>query len=345
MKATWIILTALLVSTVVGLMAWLGHEPQRRQVVSDPVDSALDLPDLPAATGEPPFRIGIIPERDIFAQRHRHKALADYLAAQLGRPVEILTVNTYRAILDDFREQKVEAAFMGSLVAVLTMDRLKARVLVKPELPGGVTTYHGVLFVPESSPVQSIDDLVGRSLAMVKTTTAGDLFAFCHLAEHRLLGRPDAPRLVMVGTHDDVVAEVMAGRVDAGAVKNLRLDAFEQAHPDARIRRIHSCLPVPNNALVLRQDVSDAMGRRLSEILLRMNESETGSRALGVFGATRFVPCMPEEYASIYQMIAGLGTEWTRLDVDGPPPSLRGNPVEATACPDVNAPSTTAPAR
>src|SRR4051812_10682421 len=87
------------------------------------------------------LRIGLIPERDIFAQRARYRALADYLAARLGRPVELVTLNSYENILRDFADRQVDAAFLGSLVAVLAADRLDVRILVKSELPDGATTY------------------------------------------------------------------------------------------------------------------------------------------------------------------------------------------------------------
>jgi ABC-type phosphate/phosphonate transport system substrate-binding protein len=117
--------------------------------------------------------------------------------------------------------------------------------------------------------------------------------------------------------------EVMAGRVDAGAAKDLRLQAYEAAHPDWRFRRLAVSDPVPNNALVLRRAVADELGPQLAEILLRMDADPAGRRTLAEFGAVRFVPCGAEEYEAIYEMVDVLGERWSALGVSGPPPTRR----------------------
>ena len=106
----------------------------------------------PRRRGEP-VRIGLIPERDIFRLRKRYKVLAEYLSTKLDRPVTLSTTNTYDGMLRDFGDRKIELAFAGSLVAALAIDRQDARPLLKPELPGGISTYHGVVFVRADSPV------------------------------------------------------------------------------------------------------------------------------------------------------------------------------------------------
>ena len=311
-RLAWIVLTGTMVVTVVVLLIWLGRRPA-------------DLPDVPFETAEPPgpsltaLRIGLIPERDIFAQRKRYRALADYLGRELGRTVELATLNTYEGVLKDFEEKRLDGAFLGSMVAVLAMDRLGAHVLVKPETDGDISTYRGVIFVPADSPVQKIEDLSGRSLAMVRTTTAGNLFPVDVMVQRSMLRGDRLPKFTWVGTHDDVIMEVMSGHVDAGAVKNLRLDAYEQAHPDSELRRLATSEAVPNNALLLRHGV-DGLSVQLQRILLNMDKDEEGRAVLKTFGALRFLPCAAEEYAAIYDMVERLGDSWALVGVTGPAP-------------------------
>jgi phosphonate transport system substrate-binding protein len=314
MRIAWIILTGALVLLAIGAAVCLSCLP-------GPSEPGADLPGPGQQT--PALRIGLIPERDVFAQRARYRALADYLAARLERPVELVTNNTYEGVLDDFASGRVDAAFLGSLVAVLAMDRHDARVVLKPELPGGVTTYRGVILVRPDSAIERVDDLGGRSIAMVKATTAGDLFPVFELARCGLLSSPTPPDRVWVGTHDAVMKEVMAGRVDAGAAKDLRLEAYEAEHPDRRFRRLAVSDPVPNNALVLRRAVADELGPRLAEILRQMDGDPAGRQTLAEFGAVRFVPCVAEEYEAIYVMVEALGERWSALGVSGPAPTRK----------------------
>jgi len=313
MKLLWVFLIVALAGLVACIIAWMGNKPVHRE-------SEMLVVPPPAAADQTALHIGLVPERDIFQLRKRYLALTRYLDKRLGRPVDVVTVNTYQAVLQDFAEKKIDAAFLGSLVAVLTVDRLGAHVLVKPVDEAGVSTYRGVIFVRQDSPIRKIEDLAGHSIAMVKTTYAGDLFPIWEMHRTDINHWAAAPRKVWVGTHDEVILETLGGRADAGAVKNLRLDAFEASHPDIKVRRLATSEPVPNDAFVVRADLAETLGVQLRDIMLAMDKDPEGAKALAGFSAVRFVPCGMEEYAPIYDMLEGLGDHWDRLGIDGPPP-------------------------
>jgi phosphonate transport system substrate-binding protein len=318
MKSISLIAIAVAASFLAGTLVCRHlREPGHQQVATAHPSEARGDPRTGAA-----IRIGIVPERDIFAQRRRYRVLMDHLETCIDQPIALVTVNTYQAILDDFAQRDIDAAFLGSMVAALTMDRLGAQVAVKPQMIGGETTYHGVLFVGPDSPIVSLDDLRGRTIAAVRTTTAGELFAMYAMKQAGLLDAPDAPRLTWVGTHDDVMMEVIAGRVDAGTVKDLRLAAYEASH-SVTMRRFVEGPNVPNNALLIRADLGETLGPTLSAALLSMHETGEGRDALAAFGATRFVPCDAQEYAAVYDMIASLADAWPRMGIAGMPPRLR----------------------
>lgn len=277
---------------------------------------------VPSSQPSNTLRIALIPERDIFAQRRRYKVLAEYLSQRLGRPVVLVSLNTYEAVLEDFAREEVDAAFLGSLIAVLVMDRNEAEVLVKPMLPRQVSTYRGVIFVHANSPIQTIEDLRGKSIAMLKGTTAADLFPISEFAGRGMLDGSDAPRMIWVGTHDEVVAEVKAGRADAGAVKDLVLEDW-LAPGDWQVRRLAEGEPVPNNALVVRQDLDETLKRRLRELLLEMESGPEGRGALEAFGAVRFLPCDAREYEPVYRRLDQLGDAWPKLAIPGSAPKRR----------------------
>lgn len=301
------------------LLAWLGMVPQ----TPAPSDASA-IRARPPMNG-PLLRLGIVPERDIFGQRQRYRALAEYLSQRLGRQVELLTVRTYQDVIEDFREKKVEAAFLGSLVAVLAVDQLDAQVLLKTELPGGISSYRGVIIVPEDSPLQSMEDLRGRRIAMVRTTLAGHLFPMAEFSKRGWLDDPSAaPTPLWLGTHDEVIGAVRAGQADAGAVKDLRLHELEKVQqPKLRLRRLAISPAVPENALVVRRDVVDPLGRELAAELMKMDSMPQGRAVLEQFGAERFVPCSLEEYSAIYDMSQALAARWNAIGLSGEPPVRR----------------------
>ena len=320
MKTIWIILTALLVLLTLCLLLWLGRPPEEEN------GSAQGIAGHDPTT-RPVLRIGLIPERDIFEQRRRYQALADYLSGKLHRDVELATENTYEGILDDLASGNVHAAFLGSLVATLAMDRDGSQPIVKPEMEGGITTYRGVIFVRSDSPIQEVAELAGHSIAMLRTTTAGDLFPVFEMIRHNLLDSPTPPQIMWVGTHDAVIREVSEGRADAGSAKDLRLDAYEAAHPGLSFRRLAASDAAPNNALLLSAAVIEELGPELRSVMSAMTDDPAGREVLKTFGAIRFVPCDAQEYEAVYRMIDDLGENWDLLEVPGPPPVRRYGPA------------------
>ncbi|UCD75166.1 MAG: phosphate/phosphite/phosphonate ABC transporter substrate-binding protein [Phycisphaerales bacterium] len=316
MRTIWISLTTLLVLLVLCLLFWLGRLPGEG---ANPDQASAEQ----EGTTKPTLRIGLIPERDIFEQRRRYKALADYLSEKLQREVALVTENTYEGILEDYAQQRVDAAFLGSLVSTLAMDRYAARPTLKPVMTGGVAAYRGVILVREDSPIRRVEDLAGHSIAMVRATTAGDLFPMSELMQRGLLRSSSPPQIKWVGTHDAVIREVWAGRVDAGSAKDLRLEAYEASHPERIFRRLVVSDSVPNNALLLSATVTEEVEAALRSAMSAMADDPAGSEVLKALDALRFVPCEAYEYEAVYRMVESLGEDWSLIEVSGPPPARR----------------------
>lgn len=307
-----VLLYGCLIALTVALLFWLARSPQAPAPVTPPVASATD--------GQPAFRIAIVPERDIFAQRERYQALGDYLAHEIGLPVEILTAVSYGQVIEDLAGRRVEAAFLGSLATVLASDRVGAFPVARPVYPDGQERYCSVIFVPEASAIASMQDLAGRRLAMVRTTFAGHLFPVAALLKLGMWNTPQGPQPAWVGTHDEVISDVAAGRVDAGAVKNLRLEAFEREHPQVKLRRLLSSELVPENSLVLPGATAPDRVAALRRALMSMHEDDAGQRVLGQFGAVRFSPCAIEDYSALYDVVEQIGADWPDAQLQGTPP-------------------------
>lgn len=310
MKKAKTIILFLPLGVVLGLLAWFG------QTGPDPAAP----PPRPPADPARVLRIGLVPEHDVFALRKSYQELARYLSLKLQQPVEVATLHSYEAVLADFHEKQIHAAFLGSLVATLAMDRFDARVLVKPELPDGSSSYRGVIFVRQDSPIQSLEQLSGRPVAMLRNTLAGSLFPIAEFSRRSLLQGVEPPHFLWLGTHDEVISAVVSGQVEVGAAKDLRLAAFQKNHPQFAVRRLGTSPSVPNNVLLVRADLAASLGAALKPILLDMDKDPAGRRALEALGVARYVPCEVREYEAVYDMIEQVGAAWSLVGMAGQPP-------------------------
>ena len=315
MKAIWLCLNrmpaVLLVITLAFWSVGCGESSDRSEETAKPASQ----------TG-PILRIGLTPERDIYDQRERYHALSHYLSKQLNRPVEFVILSTYANILKDFEEEKIHGAFLGSLVAVLAMDRMGAKPVVVPERSAGCSSYHGVLFVRDDSSIKCLDDLSEkkRTMAMVRTTTAGHIFPLCTIMKLKLWGESAQPDILWMGTHDDVVSAVINGRADIGAVKNLRLDVLVENNSKWKIRQLAISKCVPNNALILRSDVYEQLAPLMLRAMQGMTDDTEGRQALESLKISKFIPCNHIDFFSVYEMIDCVLPEWKRVGIPGKPP-------------------------
>lgn len=335
LRIVWTVSFVTLAALVFALVIWLATIP------ADPVGESPARPTTQPQGPTPVLRIGLIPERDIFKQRRRYRMLADHLSGQLAGPVDLVTLQTYRGVLQEMEDRTIDGAFLGSMVTALAMDRAGVEVVAIPVLTGGISTYHGVIFVPQDSPIRTLEDLPSHSIGMVRTTTAGHMFPVCVMMQLGFLNQPNPPKIVWMGTHDEVAMKVMEGEIDVGAIKNLRLDALERSHPAWKIRRLAKGRCVPNNALCLRADVAERLGDKLSKILLNMHRNPPGRDALTAFGASHFVPCLPEAYTPVYDMAECVEPVWKQLGTSDPlprrPPGWpKPDPTKLQRCYDVN---------
>lgn len=309
-----VILAGSLLLLLAAFLFWLGQRPTG--------DVGLQQPSAASPGPEKTIRLGLIPERDIFQQREAYRGFCQWVGKRMGAKVELVTNSSYEGVLEDFANKNVDAAFLGSLVAMLAMDRQGAQVVVKSEGTDGRSTYAGVVFVADSSPVKSFAELRGQTLGAVKTTTAGPLFGVYLMTLRGMIEERDSPHFVWLGTHDDVIREVTAGRVDAGAVKDLRLDAYEKRHPELKFRRLAVSKRVPDNALVVRAAFESK--EALKDALLHMPDDAAGREALSALGLGRYVACEPGEYHPLCEMIDAIGPQWPELGIKGPAPQHKG---------------------
>ena len=181
------------------------------------------------------FYIGLIPEQDLFSQKERYGALADYISEKSGLDVELKILSLYSNIIDNFLSDKLDGAFFGSFTGALAIKKLGVEPLARPVWLDGKSTYYGLIFVRKDSAIENVLDMKGKRFAFVdKATTAGWLLPLSYFKENSIEDyREWFSETYFAGTHEDVIYDVLNGKADIGAAKNTVFDRL--ARKDSKL--------------------------------------------------------------------------------------------------------------
>ncbi len=275
-----------------------------------------------------------VPEQNILKQENRYRPLVEYLEKKLAMKfkIQLRHLPGYEDIVNEFVTGNVNVAFFGSLTYGIVQAKVGALPVARPE-KNGISSYCGVILTRADSGIRSWRDLKGKSFAMIKATTAADLFPRLFL-KRQGVGRAEdyLGRIRFVGSHDAAVEMVLNKTVDAGAAKDLIFEKLAAENP--RIKQelvvIARSDPVPDNALIIRRKLNimcyhchlgddayppksikvklcDYFTQQLRKSLLNLDKTPEGRQVLRNLGADRFVSTSDEDYKNLYKMVRELG--------------------------------------
>lgn len=258
-------------------------------------------------------RIGVVNERpdrpDLALSQYGalHGWLEGRLASRgiaLGR---LVIAQSISEMIDRLRAGEVEAVIEG-VVPTLRMEQQTG--LLSPELVAwrkGQRQYTSVFFVRRDSPIQSLSDLAGRTIAFeAPRSTSAYFVPWAALLEHGLAVRPladqpapDAVSYVFAGSELNQGYWVHQRRADAGAFNDGDWERTP-AHLRADLRIIATTRPLLRWLFSLRTDLDPAVRAAILEELSRAHEDSAGREALETAERiARFEPLTTEDREGI----------------------------------------------
>lgn len=187
-----------------------------------------------------------------------YRPLAQHLAAKLGRPVELRTVDTWEGLAKSLANGETDLALMGPWGYVLAHESAGAQV-VSTILYDGKPEYLALVITHPDSGINTLADLKGRSFAFGdKGSTSGFLIPYHHFMT---LGIDPEKHFgkVLYTKHQAIELQVTSGQLDAGADYNRNRNAMieEGLIKAERSKVIWQSAPLPNDAFA----VSEALAK------------------------------------------------------------------------------------
>ena len=231
-----------------------------------------------ALAAEPPLKFGVglfQPDKD--KNDATYRPLANYLAAQLKRPVELRTVDSWEGLAKSLAAGETDIALMGPWGYVLANNEAGAQV-VSTILYDDKPEYFAIMVTHPNSGIKTVADLRGKTFAFGdKGSTSGYLIPL-----HYFMTQGINPATyfgkVLHTKHQAIETQVAQGVLDAGADYNRNRNAMiaQGLIKASQSVVIWQSAPLPNDAVAVSKTLfaDKALVARLQTALISVGEAQ-----------------------------------------------------------------------
>jgi len=176
--------------------------------------------------------------------------------------------------------------------------------------------FRGIILVRRDSAIASVADLRGKAISYpAETAVAATLMPQWFLHSHGLETSTDVDSRY-VGSQESAIMNVYLGITAAGATWPPPWRAFVRDHPEvaAALEVRWQTGSLPNNGLVVRDDVPEALARRVAGLLFGLQDTEEGRAILAAMELGRFEPADDTTYQPVSAFLARFSHEVRPLE-------------------------------
>lgn len=223
-------------------------------------------------------RFGVEPFEDPAKLTPAFKVLGEALSKQLGCKVEVTVVTEYSAEVVAMRNKQLELAVFGPLGYVFASEKANAEAVASfGTADGQLSTYKAGIWVPKDSPITSVEQLRGKSLALGSVgSTSGDAMPRYALRKAGL--KESDLKLTYAGGHPQALLALTNGKVDAAEINTQQLatSTKEGQFDQSKFRQVWSSDPIPNDPVTVRGDLDPKFKAAVKKALLELDPESVG---------------------------------------------------------------------
>ena len=218
-----------------------------------------------------PIRFGSVAMDTPRLMHQRLLPLTQYLAQELGRPVELVLAPNMPAAINDVATGNVELAYLTP-VAYLRSKQMSNTQLIVKTVTNNEASFKLMIVVRDDSSIQKIEDLAGKRFAF------GDPAALLQRAVVVGAGiNLDAlGRYEFLDHYDNIVRGVLHRDFDAGILK----DTMAYKWKDKGIRILYSSEELPPYNITAASHVDNELLERIRKAFLKLNIKQVGHQEI-----------------------------------------------------------------
>lgn len=254
--------------------------------------------------GEPVYIFGVHPLHNPQRLNEVYQPVVDYINARIhGARLTLEASRSYAAFEEKLlKERKFGFALPNPYQMVLSTEA-GYRIFGQMSNEG---RFRGLLIVRADSGIKVIGDLKGKVVAYPAPTALGaTMMPQYYIHTHGLDVRKDI-RNIYVGSQESSIMSAYLGNSAAAATWPGPWELFAQSHPEIARELVvrWETPPMPNNGLVVRDDMPEALVEEVSSLLFGLHRTEEGRAIMARVGVPRFDPASEDTYQPVRDFLA-----------------------------------------
>lgn len=265
------------------------------------------------------IRIGTV-DVDAVKQIIKFQPTANYIAAKLSNQTtqykgEVIIPRTVNDMIRLLKEQRIDLYFESPFTIAL-VDKESGAEPFLLRWKEGVAQYHSVFIVKNNSPIKTLNDFVGKTIAFeAPESTSGYLLPKAYLVQKgfKLVGEStesylaerdsvingkglnadsinnssnydnNTIRYVFAREDQNIPLWVIEGKADIGVVSNIDLEQQTYKSIESKLRIVDRTIDVPRHVISYRSGMEPALVQKIKNILLNMDKDSEGVKILRNF--------------------------------------------------------------
>jgi phosphonate transport system substrate-binding protein len=270
-----------------------------------------------ASTADAPITIATIPLSDDPTVANPIEAFAELLEAETGREVEVTDVPDYLSVVEAIRNDHVDIGIMSGFPSALAVNTGEVDALLAFD---GTDEPVSTCVVLEDSPIETVDDLAGTTVAFADQASSSGYFMPVYMLHEAGLDQGDDYEAIFAGGHEGSFAALQQGQVDAACTAFVLTEMGAPMFPfaDGEWRAVGESPSMSIMGTVLaRQSLDDGTRTLLQEALPKVFSAEN-AEALGGYGTFAgldvTIDPAPSEFQSFAEIAGVAGVELEDLE-------------------------------
>jgi len=229
------------------------------------------------------LKFGIVPFENSEDLIKNVTPLLNVISKGMNMEVKPYIASDYTGIIEAFRSNKLDAAFLPPASYVMGKKEANIKVILKSQR-NGKPFYYGAIIVRKDSNINTLKDLKGKRIAFGDPiSTSSHIFPKMLLLKNGINPDTDFSNVLFAGTHDSVVLSVYNKKVDAGATfsdnkegKNGSWVRYLEPEKSKEIKILAITEPIPSDSICVSSNMPEEKANKLANVILDYTNTKEG---------------------------------------------------------------------